>query len=146
MPELVADPATRPGVTTDVVRLIDAEVASKSGLGGMAIKGGYKVVKRLKGGRMIPDVVDGLLPDFARSIDPLHQAYLSSGATGGFAAYLAANKTDAINALLSITDERARTTSNTTLKKTYEKLRPVGEKNVGDALPALGALIDKHCS
>lgn len=145
MPEVVADATKRPAVTKDVVSLIDEEVSKKGGLGGMAIKGGYKVVRALKSGRMIPDVVDGLLPEFATAIDPLHQQYLAAGGTGGFDAYLTSHQTEAVNALLSITDARARTTGNKTLKKTYEKLRPVGEKNVADALPGLGRLIDRHC-
>lgn len=146
MPEVVSDPARRPEVVRDVVGLIDAEVDRKSGLGGMAIKAGYKVVKALKGGRMIPDVVDGLLDEFAGAIEPIHARYRDSEGTQGFAAYLAANQGAAVNGLLSITDQRARTTSHDMLRKTYEKLRPVGEKNVADALPALGRLIDRFCA
>lgn len=145
MVEVVADAARRSDVIRDVVSLIDSEVGKKSGLGGMAIKTGYKVVKKMKGGRMIPDVVDGMLDEFAGAIEPIHAKYRESGSTD-FAAYLQANKSEAVNGLLSITDERARTTSHDVLRKTYQKLRPVGEKNVAEALPGLGRLIDRYCA
>jgi hypothetical protein len=144
MIEVVSDATRRPNVVRDVVSLIDREVDAKSGLGGMAIKAGYKVVKTLKNGQMIPDVVDGLLDEFSGAIEPLHARYRESG-SGSFEAFLASNEREAVGALLSITDQRARTTSHTTLKKTYEKLRPVGEKNVAMALPAIGRLVDQYC-
>lgn len=145
MPEVVADPERRPDLIRDVVQLIDAEVGKKSGFGGMAIKTGYKVVKKLKGGRMIPDVVDGLLDEFAGAIEPLHARFRQEDGAS-FADFLNKHAGDAANALLAITDERARTTSHGTLRSAYEKLRPVGEKNVIEALPGLGRLIDRYCA
>ena len=145
MVDVVADASRRPDVIRDVVQLIDSEVGKKGGLGGMAIKTGYKVVKKLKGGRMIPDVVEGLLDEFAGAIEPLHARFRDEGGSN-FASYLQSNASEASNALLAITDQRARTTSHGTLRSAYEKLRPVGEKNVKEALPGLGRVIDKYCS
>lgn len=144
MLEVISDSSRRPGVVRDVVGLIDSEVARKGGLSGMAIKGAYKLVKKLKGGRMIPDVADGLLDEFSGAIEPLHSEYRDAGGSG-FDQFLRGRSGDAVNALLSITDARARSTTNNTLKKAYDKLRPVAETNVADALPGLGRLIDKHC-
>ena len=53
--------ADRAAVVADTVQLIDDEVGRKSGMSGMALKAGYKVVQKLKGGRMIPEAVDYLL-------------------------------------------------------------------------------------
>ena len=146
MPEVIADPTQRARVVQSVTDLIGGEVANKGGLTGMAIKGGYKVVNSLQGGRMIPNVVDGLLDEFCGAIEPLHAQYRESGQTNGFDRFLQANSNAAVNALLSITDGRAERTSNGTLRKTYGKLRPMAEKNVAEALPGLGKLIDKHCA
>ncbi len=145
MLEVIADSTKRPAVVNDVVGLIDSEVSRKGGLSGMAIKGGYKLVKKLKGGTMIPDVANGLLDEFSGAIEPLHEEY-RNGDGGGFDNFLRGRSSDAVNALLGITDARADRTSHSKLKSAYSKLRPMAEKNVADALPGLGRLIDKHCA
>lgn len=138
------DTADRDRVVADVVTLIDNEVKSKSGLSGMALKGGYKVVKKLKGGRMISDAADNLLDPFAEALDPLYQDYLESDSFDTFERYLSSHPTEATNALLSITDGKAERADNKVLKKTYKKLRGQAEGHVTDALPATGRLIDKY--
>ncbi|MFT4703392.1 MAG: hypothetical protein ACI81R_001083 [Bradymonadia bacterium] len=145
MQEVVTDPARRADVVRATESLIDTEVASQGGLTGMAIKGGYKVVKKLQGGRMIPAVVDGLLDEFVGAIEPLHAQHRENP-TGSFGSYLQSHSGAAANALLGITDARAQRTSNNVLKKTYGKLRPFGEKNVKSALPGVGNLIDRFCA
>ena len=58
--EILTQPEVRPQVVKACVVLIDAEVASKSGFSGLAVKAGYKLVKAIKP-TMIGDVVDKLL-------------------------------------------------------------------------------------
>jgi hypothetical protein len=144
MLEVIADSSRRPAVVRDVVGLIDSEVSRKGGFSGMAIKGAYKLVKKLKGGQMIPEVADGLLDEFSEAFEPLHEEY-RGGSGGGFDRFLHGRRRDAVNALLSITDGRAQRTTNSTLKAAYGKLRPMAEKNVGEAIPGIGRMIDKHC-
>ena len=50
----------RPRLVRACVTLIDAEVADKRGVSGLAIKAGFKTVKAVKPG-IIPDVTDLLL-------------------------------------------------------------------------------------
>ncbi len=138
------DTANRDDVIADVVKLIDNEVKNKSGLSGVALKGGYKVVKRLKGGRMISDAADGLLDPFAEALDPLYADYLQSDGYNTFETYLSNHRDQATNALLSITDGKAERADNKVLKKTYAKLRGQAEKHVEEALPGTGRLIDKY--
>lgn len=138
------DAANRHEVVADTVKLIDAEVKSKSGLTGMALKGGYKVVKKLKGGRMIEDAADGLLDEFAEALDPLYQSYLQTDRFTTFEEYLAAHRDQACRALLAITDRKAKSADNKVLQGTYNKLRGQAEKHVKDALPGVGQLIDKY--
>ena len=45
--DLFIAPGYRPRVVDACVRLIDEEVAAKSGLSGMAVKGAYAVVKKI---------------------------------------------------------------------------------------------------
>ena len=62
--ELLQDMALSRALVDDAVRLIDRQVASKGGLGGMAVKGGYAAVKKVGPG-IIPSVLGRLLPDFS---------------------------------------------------------------------------------
>ncbi len=133
----------RQDVIDDTAQLIDDEVARKSGLSGMALKGGYKVVKKLKPG-IIGEAIDGLLDDFSQALDPLYQEFLNDDDVDTFEAYLASHDDQAAEDLLSITDERAKRADNRVLKKTYKKLRGQAERHVREALPGVGRLIDEH--
>jgi hypothetical protein len=137
------DTVDRQIVIDDTATLIDNEVANKSGLSGMAIKGGYKVVKKLKP-NMIEEAVDTLLDDFSKALDPLYQEYVADDDATTFEAYLVAHDTQAANDLLGITDRRAEKTDHKVLKKTYGRLRGQAEKHVREALPGVGRLIDRH--
>jgi hypothetical protein len=136
--------ANRRQLLDDVVRVINGEVASKGGVSGLALKGGYRVVRRLKGGRMIHLAADNLLDDFALAIDPVWEEFQAEGSEKSFTRYLSCNERRAADALLSITDRRARRAENRIIKKTYAKLRGQAEKHVIAALPAVGRLIEKY--
>jgi hypothetical protein len=143
--EVVATPEGRQRVIADVVQLIDREVESRSGLTGMAIRTAYSMVRGLKQGRMIPEVVEGMLDEFIAGIEPLHAEH-RAGASGGFDAFLQRHPERAINALLHVTDARARRTSHQVLRSAYQKLRPMAEKQVAQSLPGVGRMIDTHCA
>jgi hypothetical protein len=138
------DEIDRDKLVDDVVELIDEEVHDKGGLTGMALKGGYNAVKRLEGGRMIHEAVDGLLDDFSEALSPLYDDYLDDASYETFEDYLADHEQEGADALLSITDEKAEETDQNFLAETYDKLRGQAEGHVTDALPRVGRLIDKH--
>ena len=56
--EAVKDPAKRPAVISDCTRMLDAEVAGKRGLSGVAVKAGFKAIRKFK-----PDIVPSALED-----------------------------------------------------------------------------------
>ncbi len=137
------DKIERDVLVDNVVHLIDQEVQDKGGLTGAALKAGYRAVKRMKGGRMVEDAVDGLLDEFTAALDPLYEDYLDSN-DPDFESYLDGHQDEATDALLSITDDRAEATDQKFLRKTYNKLRGQAEQHVTDALPRVGALVDRH--
>lgn len=145
MPTLTERLATvdRKKVIRDTATLIDEEVKSKSGVTGYALKGGYKVVKKVKPG-MIEDAVDHLLDDFTAALDPLYQVYVESEDTTSFESYIKLHDERAAEDLLSITDARAERSSKQALKSTYGKLRGQAKRHVREALPGVGRLIDRH--
>lgn len=141
--EVIGEEAARRQVVEATVALVEREVESKGGISGFAIKQGFKAVRGLKNGRMIHDVVDALLPEFAGAIAPLHAEYASAPSAAGFGAFLSSKGDRAASALLAITDARARKTEHAVLRKTYEALRATGEKHVKEALPGVGQLVDR---
>lgn len=130
----------REQVIEDAIKVLDAEVADKSGLTGLAVKGGYKVVQGVRPG-FVRDVVSGLLDDFLDSMDPLYQEAKQKGRPAG--AFLLDNKSRLADALLGVTDRKAARADGM-LKKAYEKLRPLAKGQVEAAAPRLAQLLEKH--
>lgn len=128
-------------VVSDCCTLIDQEVADKGGLSGLAIKAGYGAVKGIKPG-FIRGVVSDLLPEFARTLDPIYQEAKGQGKP--VASHFVNNAPRAADALLSITDGKAGHAKSGVVKGTYEKLRPTAKKHVEAAVPRLGQLIAKY--
>jgi hypothetical protein len=146
MKEVVQDAPTRAALVNDTATLIDDEVSRKGGLSGVALKGGYAVVKRLKSGRMIHNLVSGMLDDFINVLEPIHAEYRdATGPAQGFDGFLIARDAQAADTLLHVTDKRAERHEDGILKSTYYKLRPKGVEHVRQALPALGKLVDRYC-
>ncbi len=137
---LLAD-SKKNAVIDDCVQLIDAEVGDKGGLSGLAIKAGYGVVKGVKPG-FIRHAVSDMLPEFAKALDPLYEEAKSKNR--GVSDYLAENSSRVADALLTITDAKAQKSKSGAVKGTYEKLRGTAKKNVEQAVPRLGKMIERH--
>jgi hypothetical protein len=134
------DAAKKPAVIADCLTLLDQEVADKSGFSGLAIKAGYAAVKGVKPG-FLREVVEMLVPKFAEVLDPLYQEAKSKSVP--VSSYFQQNAGRVADAMLGITDERAKRASGL-VKKTYESLRPNAKKNVEAGVPRLGRLVEKH--
>jgi hypothetical protein len=142
--EILLDSSRRPAVVTDLQGLVDEEVSDKGGVSGAVVKTGFAAVKKIKPG-IIPAAVDTLLDDFAGALEPFYVDYKTKGGSD-FGAYLTGRSDEAADALLGVTDARAEKSSRDSIKSLYGKLRPNGKKNVAEALPRLGQLIDKHAA
>jgi hypothetical protein len=143
LPEALASESKRSAVADDCLALIDAEVADKGGFTGLAIKAGYKTVQGIKPG-FVRQVVFDLLPEFARALDPLYEDAKAAG--HGVREYFNANTEKVADALLTITDEKAKRAKSGMVKGTYDKLRSSAKKNVEAAVPRLAAMIEKHAT
>ncbi len=139
---ILLDPNRRPSVVTDLQTLVDAEVSDSGGVSGAVIKTGYATVKKVKPG-IVTSAVNRMLPQFATALEAFYADYRASAGTD-FGAYLSGRPAEAANALLGVTDARAEQSNSDALKKVYGKLRPQGQRNVEEALPRLGRLIDQH--
>ena len=141
--EILTSDAHKNGVVDDCIALIDAEVGDKGGLTGLAIKAGYKAVQGVKPG-FVRNVVNDLLPEFAKALDPIYQ----EAKTGGkpVADFFTSQSSRVAEALLAITDEKAQRSKNGLVKGTYEKLRSTAKKNVEAAVPRLGKMVETHAA
>ena len=141
--EALTGETNKKNVVKDCCDLIDAEVKDKSGLAGLAISAGYKTVKNIKPG-FVEKAVEDLLPEFAQVLEPVVAEAKSSNKP--VSDFFVANGERVANALLSITDAKAARAKSGVAKSAYDKLRGSAKKNVEQAVPRLGKLIEKYGS
>jgi hypothetical protein len=141
LPEILTNDAKKGVVVEDCCTLIDAEVKDKGGISGLAIKAGYSAIKGVKPG-FVKNVVSDLLPEFARVLDPIYQDAKKAGTAVGD--YFSGRSSEVAEALLALTDEKAKHSKNSLVRGTYDKLRGTAKKNVEAAAPRLGKLIESH--
>lgn len=139
--EVLNAPEKKAAVVEDCLSIIDAEVADKGGLSGLAIKAGFSAVKGVKPG-FIKQAVEDLLPEFATALDPVYQDAKSQSKP--VASFFVDNAGRVADALLAITDGKAQRSKSSVVKGTYDKLRGSAKKNVEAAVPRLGKLVEKH--
>lgn len=140
----LTDPSRKAAVVADCADLVDREVESKRGLGGAAIKTGYKVVTAIKPG-MVSDVVGRLLPDFCRALEPFHDKAAAASAPTKTALLdgLKQNTSEAAEALLSVTDKKIDT-ARPAIQKAYKRLRGGAKEHVERAVPGLAEVVGRH--
>ncbi len=138
--EVLRDPTKKAAVVRDGVALIESEVGGKRGLRGMALKAGYKTVKKLAPG-IIVKMLSALLPDFAPAVDPF---YAKAAASGHVEAYFRTHSRAIAEALLAVTDDKAKRAQNRVMLKVYRSLRSHAVGHVEAAMPGLARLVHAH--
>ena len=140
--ELLLTPENQPHVIDDCLTLIDQEVKGKSGVSGTAVKLAYKTANAFASG-YLRGMVELLAPDMIIELEPFWADFTTSGA-GDFGDYLVKHGDEVSEALLSVTDRRAQTSTRPTILKAYKTVRGGASKHVTAALPALGVLVQKY--
>lgn len=140
--ESLLKPAARPAVVGDLVEVVNQEVQAKKGVSGVTVKTAVATVRKVSP-NVIGSAIDRMLPEFARVLEPF---WADFSGTGDFGIYLAGRGDEAANALVSVTDKKAESTTKAPLRKAYGMLRPRAIDNVTTALPRLGAAIQKHAT
>ncbi|MBX3228469.1 MAG: hypothetical protein KIT84_07445 [Labilithrix sp.] len=137
----LTDEAKKKDVVKDCCDLIDAEVKDKGGISGLAIKAGYGAVKGIKPG-FVENVVNDLLPEFAKALEPTYDEAKEKGES--VSSYFTSHASQVADALLAITDAKAARAKSGAAKGAYDKLRSSAKKNVEQAVPRLGKLVEKY--
>ena len=140
--DILLTPENKPHVIDDCLTLIDQEVKGKSGVSGTAVKLAYKTANAFASG-YLRGMVESLAPDMIIELEPFWADFTASGA-GDFGDYLVKHGDEVSEALLSVTDRRAQTSTRPTILKAYKTVRGGASKHVTAALPALGALVQKY--
>ncbi|MEU8896614.1 hypothetical protein [Nocardia sp. NPDC048505] len=140
--ESLLNDANRTAFLADAKAVLDAEVSDKGGASGLAVKGGYAAVKKVSP-TIVPDALESLAPKLVAQLEPFWQEY-AAGGSGSFADTLVAKSDEVAEALLAVTDARAEASTRPALQKVYSSLRSSAKKNVIEALPRVGDLVQRH--
>jgi len=140
--QVLLTPDNEAAVVADCLTLIEQEVRDKSGISGAAVKLAYKTAKAFAPG-YLKSTVESLLPDLVTELEPFWADFTASGAAG-FGDYLVKRGDEVSEALLSVSDARARISGRQVIIKAYGTVRGGAAKHVTAALPAVGTLVEKY--
>ncbi len=127
-------------IVDDCCTVIETQLASKSGLSGIALKTAFAALKGVKPG-YIPYVVEQLLPQCFTALDPIWDEGVQKGNP---VEHLAASRDRTADALLSVTDERVKKAKRPIVRGTYEKFRGSAKQHVEQAVPDFAKVIGKY--
>ncbi|MBF2065720.1 MAG: hypothetical protein IGS39_15045 [Calothrix sp. C42_A2020_038] len=136
----LANPEKKAMLVDDCCNMIETQLASKSGISGMALKAAFGALKGIKPG-YIQGVVEQLLPQCFDAIDPIWNEGVQHGNP---VEHMVSSRSRTADALLSVTDERVKNSSRQIVRGTYEKLRGSAKKHVEEAVPDFANVIDKY--
>ena len=140
--EILLAPQNRPKVAKDCYALIQQEMAEKSGISAAAVKLAYKTASTFAPGH-IQHIIDTLLPGMADQLQPFWADFNASGGSS-FGDYLAKHGDAVSEAMLAVTDARAKASDRPIIYRAYGTVRGGAAKHVQAALPRVGDLVMKY--
>ncbi|MEG4347437.1 hypothetical protein QUB70_29780 [Microcoleus sp. A003_D6] len=140
--DILLNEKNRDTFVDDCVKLIDKQVASAPGLGGLALKAAYSTVKGIRAD-YCAQVVDQLLPEISIALDPIWTEAVNNGNP---VEYLAQRKAQVADELLQISDKKAEDSTRGVVRGAYAKLRPSAKNYVENGVPDLAEIINKYNS
>ncbi len=142
--KIMEDPGASKSVMQDGLRVLDEEIAKRSGIGGLTIKGAYKVIKKVQGGRTLEKALQILIPEFIDKLDPYYARFQEEGEKKTWEEYLRPHFGTIADELLAVTDQKVQGTDNRAIRGAYDKLRPKARKEVITSLPALTRMMERY--
>lgn len=138
--EKLLQPTVRPAVARDLADVVDSEVSGKRGLSGAAVKTAYSAAKKKVD---IAQTLDENMEQVTAIFNPYWEQF---GGQGDFGAYLKGRQDEVAADIMKIADARAQATSREQIAKMYGSFRGKGEDMIKEALPAVGACLQKHAA
>jgi hypothetical protein len=136
----ISDQNIQANLVADCTRLMDEQVAAKSGISGLALKAAYGVVKGVEPS-YISGAIQRLLPDALAALDPMWNEGVQSGDP---VQHLIQNRSRTADMLLSITDSKIENSKNGAVRASYNKLRKSVKSDVEEAVPGLAKILGTH--
>lgn len=137
---LIQDKSVKASIAADCAELMDEQVSAKGGLGGMALKTAYKLVKGI-GPQYVEGAIGRLLPEAFKALDPMWEEGLKAGDP---VAHLAQNQSRTADLILSVTDARMESKGEGIIRSTYNKFRKSVKGDIEAAVPGFAQIIGKH--
>ena len=138
-----ADGAVK-AIAADCQKLVEQELATKSGVSAAAVKIAYKAVSSFAPG-YYAQTVEIMVPPMLEALQPFWADFQAAGG-GSFGDYLAKRDVEATAAVLKITDDMAAASDKAVVVKAYGTVRGSAPKHITPALPAVGALVEKYAA
>jgi hypothetical protein len=137
--DILLAPGRREAVIGRTAEWIERYVAERAGLRGLTLKAGLAALKAARHDAL-PRGVAVMLPEFARALEPVYQAFRASKERD-FSRYLAQHSEDATQALMAVTDARAAATSYRTLASGYRRMRGTIEHELHTLVPEIAKML-----
>lgn len=131
-------------VAADCQALVEQELSAKSGVSASALKVAYKVVTTFAPG-YYQSTVESMVPDLLRRLQPFWADFHAAGG-GQFGDYLVTRGEEVSESVLGVTDDMANGSQRGVIVKAYSAVRGGAGKHIEAALPAVGALVEKHAA
>ena len=138
--EQLRDDQIKSSMAADCAKLMDEQVAAKSGVSGMAFKATYRVVKGLSSD-YIPGAIQRLLPEAISALEPMWEEGLVSGDP---VAFLTQNSELTADTILSVTDAKIQRVKSKLICTSYSKLRKSVKSDISAAVPGFAGILSKH--
>lgn len=136
----ISDQNTKANLVADCAKLMDEQVAAKSGISGLALKAAYGVVKGIEPS-YISGAIERLLPEALAALDPIWSEGVQLGDP---VQHLSQNRSRTADMLLSITDAKIEKSKNGAVRASYNKLRKSVKNDVEEAVPGLATILGNH--
>ncbi len=152
--EAFNDETKKPGIVSACATLVNSEVSKKKGASGFVIKTGYKAFKKLKPG-IVESAVGILYNDFTEVLDNYYCKYSDENSDSsneknsevkpgnGFADWLTIRDKEVAADFLKIADKIVASVEKGGIKTIYKSMRKHAEKNVIEAVPGIGLMVEK---
>lgn len=144
LPDILLASGAKQQLTADCMALVEQELNAKSGVSATALKVAYKAVTTFAPG-YYQAAVERMVPKFLDRLQPFWADFLAGGG-GQFGDYLASRGGEVAEAMLAVTDEMAQRSTRGAIVKAYNAVRDGAGKHIEAALPAVGALVEKHAA
>lgn len=138
--QVVRDEDIQANIAADCAKLMDEQVATKTGISGLALKTAYRALKGIGPG-YIPKALNSLVPQALDALDPIWSAGLQAGDP---VEHLSQNSAETADVLLGVTDEKLGHAKNKIVIATYKKVRKSVKGDVEEAVPGLAKILGHY--